>query len=189
MDRKNLKLGVWLLILVSLGVGSRWIPHPPNFAALLAVAIFAGRALPGPWALAAPILSAVIGDLWLGLHDQMWIVYLSLLPLPLLGLALPNIKGRKASTWGTWLGLGLVGNIIFFVTTNLGVWLTTDLYPRTIEGLVTAYAMAIPFFHNSILSTWIYLGALEVIYLGLPVLFPWFATAAAARATSSASPK
>lgn len=189
MNRENLKMGVWLLILVAMGIVSRWIPHPPNFAALLAVAIFAGRILPGPWALVAPIVSAALGDLWLGPHDQMWIVYLSLLPLPLLGMALPEFKGKLAKACLGWLGIGLIGNILFFVTTNFGVWASTEMYPHNSEGLMTAYAIAIPFFHNSILSTWFYLGSLEVIYLGLAALFPWFATAAAARATSSASPK
>jgi hypothetical protein len=48
------------------------------------------------------------------------------------------------------LGAALTGSVSFFVISNLGVWLSTTLYPRTVEGLITCYAMAIPFFRKAV---------------------------------------
>ena len=48
------------------------------------------------------------------------------------------------------LGAALTGAVSFFVISNLGVWLSTTLYPRTLEGLITCYAMAIPFFRKAV---------------------------------------
>jgi hypothetical protein len=48
------------------------------------------------------------------------------------------------------LGAALTGSVSFFVLSNLGVWLSTTLYPRTVEGLITCYAMAIPFFRKAV---------------------------------------
>lgn len=181
---KNVKTIAWFAILLTAGILSRWIPHPPNFTALLAVALFAGRVLPGPLALVVPVLSAFLGDLWLGFHPEIWAVYISILVLAIAGQKLPNPRSHKGQA--LTLGLaGLVGNLFFFVTTNLAMWWASDIYPHTAEGLTSCFVLAIPFLNNSILGTWVYITCLQAIHLALP----WLATAAAARATSSASPK
>ena len=52
------------------------------------------------------------------------------------------------------------GSLVFFVVTNLGVWLVGDLYPRTLDGLVTCYIAAIPFFRNTLAGDACYTVAL-----------------------------
>jgi hypothetical protein len=47
-------------------------------------------------------------------------------------------------------GAAVSGAVSFFVISNFAVWISTTLYPRTVEGLVTCYAMAIPFFRKAI---------------------------------------
>jgi len=44
----------------------------------------------------------------------------------------------------------LISSLIFFIVSNFGVWVLS--YPHTIEGLITCYTMAIPFFGYSILG-------------------------------------
>ena len=165
------KRWAWVGLLIAVGVVSRWIPHPPNFSALLAVSIFAGLILPGPLALVVPIASAFLGDMVLGFHDLMWVVYLSLLPMIWLGQQLPKLKS-KTSAWMGWGLAGLVASVIFFLTTNLAVWWFSGMYGHNQEGLVSCFVLAIPFFHNSVLSTWVYLAGLEGIRRFLPTLFP-----------------
>ena len=50
----------------------------------------------------------------------------------------------------------LASSVLFFVLTNLGVWATSGLYPRTMIGLVTCYAAALPFFRNTLAGDAIY---------------------------------
>jgi hypothetical protein len=47
----------------------------------------------------------------------------------------------------------LSSSMVFFVFSNLGVWLFAGLYPLTWAGLVECYVLAIPFFTNTLTST------------------------------------
>ncbi len=149
-------------VLVLVGIFSRWIPHPPNFTALLAVAIYAGFVLPPLAALATPVLAAVLGDLWLGTHEGMWVVYLSLIALVFVGRVL-TVPGKSPRRWLSWGLAGLSGSVVFYVTTNLFVWWSSGMYPHTADGLISCFVLAIPFFHNSVLSTWLFMGAFEAV--------------------------
>ena len=57
----------------------------------------------------------------------------------------------------------LTGACIFFIVTNFGVW-SIGTYGYTINGLVTCYTLAIPFFAYSLISTFIFSGIIETIY-------------------------
>jgi hypothetical protein len=60
------------------------------------------------------------------------------------------------------LGTALLSSILFFVITNFGVWLTGGgwFYPRTWQGLVECYVMAIPFFRNTLAGDLVFTGVL-----------------------------
>lgn len=161
----------WVALLMLVGILSRWLPHPPNFTALFAIALFAGAVLPGGWALALPVATAFLGDLWLGFHHEMWVVYLSLLPMVWLGQKLPPAN-KYPRTWLSWGFYGLLASVFFFITSNLAVWWYSGIYPHTEDGLVSCFILALPFFHNSVLSTWIYLGGFAAVQKLAPSLFP-----------------
>ena len=50
------------VLLVFLGALSRLIPHPPNFVALGALALYAGARLPRRWAIAVPLAAMALSD-------------------------------------------------------------------------------------------------------------------------------
>ena len=54
--------------------------------------------------------------------------------------------------------------LIFFIVTNFSVWLGDNLYPLNLNGLIQCYVMAIPFFHNTLISTFIFLAILFTSY-------------------------
>ena len=44
-------------------------------------------------------------------------------------------------------GAALMGSVLFFIVTNFGVWLVSNLYPKTLAGLVSCYvANTIPLY-------------------------------------------
>ena len=45
-------------------------------------------------------------------------------------------------------------SVIFFILTNLGVWYLS--YPKNVEGLITCFTLAVPFFINTILGDLFY---------------------------------
>ena len=44
------------------------------------------------------------------------------------------------------------GACLFFLLTNFGVWVT-GMYEYSINGLITSYTLALPFFYHTIVST------------------------------------
>ena len=141
-----------IIFLVSL---TRILPHPPNFTPILALAIFGGAFLTNKrTALCIPVIAMFLSDLIIGFHSQIYAVYLSIIVLSLLGnmIKTKNIKNLAIT--------GFAGSLIFFMITNFSVWLSGGLYPLTIDGLLECYIMAIPFFHNTLISTLLFLGIL-----------------------------
>ena len=47
-----------------------------------------------------------------------------------------------------------------FIVTNFGVWALGSLYPKTMEGLITCYLAAVPFFRNTLIGDAFYTAVL-----------------------------
>jgi hypothetical protein len=60
----------------------------------------------------------------------------------------------------------VLGPTSFFLVSNYAVWASGGMYPRTLAGLETCYAAAIPFYRNDLLSTALVAG----LAFGVPVL-------------------
>ena len=58
---------------------------------------------------------------------------------------------------------GVASSVCFFIVTNFGVWALSTMYEKSYAGLLQSYMMGLPFFHNTVLSTLIYLTALKLI--------------------------
>ena len=135
--------------MITLIIGGRLIPHPPNFTPALAVALFCGVLYARPFhSFLIPILGMVAGDLVLGFHDQVWAVYLAVALCVGLGRWMLSPPGVL-----TTLGAGVSGSALFFLLTNFAVWLQGDFYPMTTAGLLACYVAAIPFFHHTLIAT------------------------------------
>ena len=122
----------------------RIIPHPPNFTPVIALSLY----LPiifGLWSLPFCILGFAITDYFVGFHSLLIWTWGSLVLVGLISKFSKNIINR--------LTLAFLGSLIFFAFSNLGVWLAGSYYEPNIEGLITCYIMAIPFFTNTLIST------------------------------------
>jgi hypothetical protein len=83
------------------------------------------------------LIAYLISDAIIGFHSYMIWVYGSLFLI-------------------SYLQRGpILSAMMFFVITNFGVW-TSGWYGYTLEGLLTCYIMAIPFFANTLTSTVIF---------------------------------
>jgi len=134
----------------------RLVPHYPNFTPIGALALFAGAHFSNRWlAFSIPITALLFSDLLLGFHDMMVPVYISFVLVVLIGGLLRN--NVKIVSVG---GGAIAGSLVFFVLTNLAVWLSGTMYPPTVQGLVQCYVAAIPFFHMTLLGDLFYSGVL-----------------------------
>lgn len=153
---KNYILPVSLILILSF---SRTIPHPPNFTPLLAVGIFSGFYFKKFFlSVFIVLLSMFIGDLYLGFHNTMIFTYLALTVAVGIGLLIKQFK-----TFEIFFS-GIFSSICFFLITNFGAWITLEMYEKNMEGLVSSYIMAIPFFHNTLISTFLYLFLIKIIF-------------------------
>lgn len=145
------------LTLVALGFVARLLPHPPNFAPIGAVAIFSGLYLPRRFAILLPITAMLASDFLIGFYSFpiMLSVYGSFALMGAIGLLV-----RRRKTFPTVVAGTLVGSVAFFLITNAAVWAFGTMYPHSAGGLLQSYAMAIPFFRNSLLGDLFYTGVL-----------------------------
>ena len=152
------------LILISLGVACRLLPHAWNFTPIAAVALFAGVYLGRNYAIALPIITMLISDLFIGFYgwQMMLAVYASYIAIGLSGLLI-----KKYKSFATIAAGGILASIIFFLTTNWAVWQFSIWYARDFGGLIQCYAMALPFFRNNLLGDIFYVsvffGAYEAV--------------------------
>jgi hypothetical protein len=150
-----------VFILITLGIAARFLPHPANFAPIGAVAIFSGLYLPKKWAIVLPFAAMFFSDLFIGLYawPVMLSVYAGFIIMSLIGLMI-----RKDKKLSTVLGGTILGSVIFYLLTNFAVWSFGSWYEHNLTGLISCYAMAIPFFRNSLLGDLFYTGILVGAY-------------------------
>ena len=143
---------------------SRFIPHPPNFTSLLALSFYIPAIL-GVRFLPALIVSFFITDLIIGFHGVALFTWGSVLLIGLMSkFFISNMKTRISGA--------LLGALLFFVITNFGVW-SLGAYGYTIEGLISCYTLAIPFFGYTLISTIMFSTVFET-FLQRKILFKKF---------------
>lgn len=156
-------------LLIALGLVLRLLPHPANFAPIAAIAIFGGLYLPKRWAIILPLIAMFVSDIFIGFYTWqiMVAVYGSFAIVGLIGLLVR--KNKKAATV---IGGTILGSILFFLITNFAVWTFGTIYAHDFAGLVQCYAMAIPFFKNTLLGDLFYtsvlVGSFELILSLIP---------------------
>ena len=135
----------------------RLIPHPPNFTPIIASAIMAPLLIKDRMAgIAIPIFAMFISDIVIGFHPYQFVIYSTLISI---GLFAPMTKKHISI-----LLVPFIASLWFFITTNFAVWILWDFYPKTFEGLIMCYTLAIPFLKNTLLSTILYTGILKISF-------------------------
>lgn len=154
---------LFALAVIVLAAGLRIAPHPWNFTPLGAMALFSGAFIRDRrLAFLFPLLALFAGDIFVGFHKLMPIVYVSFLLSVAIGFWLRNRRSVARVGAAT-----LFGAIQFFLITNFAVWAFGLSYPRTSAGLLSCYVAGIPFFWNTLAG--------DVFYVSL--LFGGFALA------------
>ena len=146
-------------LLLVFGIFSRFIVHIPNFTPVVSLALFSGTYLPKRYAVTFPLILMVVSDFFIGFHDTILFTWGSVVVISILGFVLREQKNPV-----TILSSSLGAALIFFVLTNFGTWLVSDLYPHTQQGLKECFILAIPFFRTTLLSAIIYTFVIFGLY-------------------------
>jgi hypothetical protein len=151
---------IYAFVLILAAALSRMLPHPPNMVPVTALALFGGVYLDRKLSFVVPLVAMLVTDLLIGFHSTALWVYASFLMIGVIGLWLREHRGV-----GTTIGATVAGSIVFYLVTNLGVWLSPPyMYEQSLNGLVQCYVAAIPFLRNTIAGDLLYVGALFGLY-------------------------
>ncbi|MBP1651912.1 MAG: hypothetical protein H6Q26_2069 [Bacteroidetes bacterium] len=153
--KKDTRENIMIAVLIFLAIISRVITNNLqlwNFNAIGAAALFGGMMIRNkPLAYLLPVLTLFLSDLFLQFFTnvqtfygayigQLFFVYGAFLFITWIAT---RIKKADALT----ILIASIGSgVVFFMITNLGTFLTTNLYPHTLSGLIACYAAGIPFY-------------------------------------------
>lgn len=141
---------------------TRLVPHPPNFACIGALALFAGFTARSSLGFAAPLLALLASDLLghflevpgMGFYGPvgMLFVYGGFAMVAFIGRYAVQQTSRQTNRSGVmaWLAASsLAGASAFFLLSNFGVF-AGGSYGYSWAGLSRCYLNAIPFFSNTL---------------------------------------
>jgi len=133
-------------VMIVLAAVLRILPHPWNFTPIGAMALFSGAMFRDRRvAFLFPLVALLAGDLFVGLHRLIPVVYASFLISVLIGTGLTN--GRGILRIG---GAVFLGALQFFLVTNFAAWQLFGTYPDTPSGLAACYIAGLPLFGNTL---------------------------------------
>lgn len=155
--------------LVFIAAMSRLLPHPPNFAAVAGMALFAGAQMNDKrFAFIVPLAAILLSNLFLpGGGWQEMPVYLCTIIGTLIGIAI----SKRVNVLNV-IGASLASSLIFYLVTNLPFWYgNLGLYSNDFNGLIQSYTAALPFFRNAIVGDLFYSGACFGVFYALEKRF------------------
>lgn len=161
MKKNSINLSLVAVTLIALAAVTRFLPHPANFTAIGAIALFGtARMNDKRIGFLLPIAAMLISDLFLpgGFNLS---VYVAFAVISLLGLSL-----RKSNKALPVFGASIASSVIFYIITNWAMWYFGNgaFYPETINGLWLSYTAAIPFFLNGLAGDLFFNAALFGTY-------------------------
>jgi len=161
----------FILALLTIGLASRFIPHYPNFTAIGAMALMGGAMLKNPLeSILLPIGALFISDIVINnviyasegftlFYSSAAFVYGAVLVTILMARLVKKLNIKN------YLFLSVAASVVFFLLTNAGTWAMGVMYPKTAQGLLSAYAAGIPYAMSYLAGTLVY-GVLTVIAYG-----------------------
>jgi hypothetical protein len=139
-------------VMIILAAVVRILPHPWNFTPIGAMAIFSGAMFRDRRiAFLFPLVALFAGDLFVGLHRLMPVVYASFLLSVFVGTWLANRRSILRIGGAVFLGA-----LQFFLVTNAAIWRAFDTYPHTPAGLAACYIAGLPLFGNTLAGDALY---------------------------------
>jgi len=143
------------LSLTVAGAILRLAPHPPNFAPVGGMSLYAGARLRGWQAFALPLLLMAVTDPLLGGYSIATpFVYLAFMINVWMGRRLLRSSESPMRIGAVCLACSAQ----FFAISNFGTWI--GWYAHTWAGLALCYTQAIPFFGRTLGADLLYTGVL-----------------------------
>jgi hypothetical protein len=124
----------------------------PNFEIVTALALVAGVFLGGSFILIVPLGIIAISDIYLGNTSILIFTWSAFIAIGVFGWLLRKRKAFNCHFVAQMTAMGIISSLFFYIYTNFGWWLLTNMYPPTFEGLIYCYIAALPFLKTNLLG-------------------------------------
>jgi hypothetical protein len=165
MRIKNIVLAGFFILIATL---SRTIFHVgPNFELVTAVSLLAGYFIKNKKiAVLVPLFTMFITDSIIGNSNIFLFTWSAYALAPVIGSVAKKLRGAKKIIKLAALEVGgILSVIVFFLWTNLGVVIVCNMYPKTLDGVISSYINGLPFVKPQLVSTIFLLPVLYVATL------------------------
>lgn len=173
MNKQNNFLVLSAVLLIIAAAFTRLFPHPPNFTAIGAMAIFGGSVIKDKKvALLLPIAALLLSDVCLHLFTStkgfygtgQFFVYSAFLIITALAFFIKKRNVTNIAFASIW------SSVIFFVVSNFGTWISSNFYPKTFAGLGACFAAAVPFYKNEFFGNFVLNSFMSTVFYSV-ILF------------------
>ncbi|MCU1270574.1 MAG: hypothetical protein JWN74_1868 [Acidobacteriaceae bacterium] len=148
-------------IFLVLAVAVRFMPHPWHFTPVAASLLFFGanRSRRQLW---FPVVLLAASDVFLNKFIYSYPLSWDLLVTWVWYAAVVFLgSGLRRHLNPLWImGSALASSVSFFLLSNFAVWAAYDMYPKNFSGLMTSYAMAVPFFRGTLAGDLVFTAVL-----------------------------
>lgn len=171
MTFNNTKLTLLIAVALAIIVATvgRLIPHLPNATPLTSIAILSGLYFSKRVAVLLTLSSLLVSDILLASFTQYsmlghwsmfstsvfgswsWFTYSGYLFMCLC------VRQPRQHFIIKMAGYTVGATLLYWLWTNLGTWLTGQLYPLSWSGLSSCYLMALPFLRNALAANLVYM--------------------------------
>lgn len=176
MSKPNRNQFSLILTIVTLGIASRFLPHPPNVTAVAAASLLAGSLLNSRiLALLLPlglyfftdfVINNTLSRSFFPNQDGLvfWSGYMTWLYIGLAATAFIGFTMLKKRNNKKIAGAAVIATLVFWLLSNFGILIQAGGYPETFAGALACYGAAIPFLINSLIGNLIFSFLLFGIY-------------------------
>lgn len=159
----------FLLGVCIVSIALRLVDSPiSNFSSMIALALFSGAVIRHPAAFLLPVAIRAVTDLLIqaktgyGFFASWPFDYAAYAAIFL--FATYSVRPHRTASIA---GGSIVAVCTYFILSNLGVWIMTDMYPQTAAGLMECFTLAIPFARGTVLGNLI---AVPIFFAGWNLL-------------------
>lgn len=124
----------------------------PNLEIITSFSLIAGAVLGGIFTFLVPLSIIAITDMYLGNTIILIFTWSAFAIIGIFGWFLRKRKKFDYRFVGEMTGIGIASSLFFYLYTNFGWWLLTEMYPYTWQGLVQCYLMGLPFLKTNLLG-------------------------------------
>jgi len=137
----------------------------PNFEIVTALALIAGAFLGGIFFFIIPLGIISVSDIYMGNSSILIFTWSAFIVIGFFGWLARKNKNLSCYFVAKMTAVGLASSLFFYIYTNFGWWLLSNMYPPTLGGLIHCYVAGLPFLKNTLLGNFFFVPVLVSLSL------------------------